>query len=50
VVEHDMSVVRTMCDVVYVMDAGRVIASGTFDEISRSEAVREAYLGQAADA
>ena len=50
VVEHDMSVVRTMCDVVYVMDAGKVIASGTFEEIARSEAVREAYLGRSADA
>jgi branched-chain amino acid transport system ATP-binding protein len=44
-VEHDMSVVRRMCDVVYVMDAGSCIAQGTFDEISHDPRVREAYLG-----
>jgi branched-chain amino acid transport system ATP-binding protein len=45
VVEHDMEVIRTMCDHVYVMDAGVCIAQGTYDEVSRSEAVRTAYLG-----
>jgi branched-chain amino acid transport system ATP-binding protein len=46
VVEHDMSVVRRMCDDVYVMDAGACIAHGTYDEVSRAAVVREAYLGQ----
>jgi len=45
VVEHDMEVIKTMCDHVYVMDAGVCIAEGTYDEVSRSEAVRTAYLG-----
>jgi ABC-type branched-subunit amino acid transport system ATPase component len=48
VVEHDMSVVRQMCDDVYVMDAGGPIAHGSFDEIARSPVVREAYLGREA--
>ena len=45
VVEHDMEVIKTMCDHVYVMDAGVCIAEGTYAEVSRSEAVRTAYLG-----
>jgi len=45
VVEHDMEVIRTMCDRVYVMDAGVCIAEGTFAEVSQSTAVRTAYLG-----
>ena len=45
VVEHDMEVIKAMCDHVYVMDAGVCIAEGTYDEVSRSQAVREAYLG-----
>jgi ABC-type branched-subunit amino acid transport system ATPase component len=45
VVEHDMGFVRDLCDYVYVLDAGSIIASGTFDEIAGNAAVREAYLG-----
>jgi ABC-type branched-subunit amino acid transport system ATPase component len=45
VVEHDMEVIKAMCDHVYVMDAGVCIAEGTYDEVSNSQAVREAYLG-----
>ncbi len=48
VVEHDMKVVRAMCDDVYVMDAGERIAHGTFDEVTRDQRVREAYLGKGA--
>jgi ABC-type branched-subunit amino acid transport system ATPase component len=45
VVEHDMEVIKTMCDHVYVMDAGACIAQGTYAEVSQSAAVRTAYLG-----
>jgi ABC-type branched-subunit amino acid transport system ATPase component len=45
VVEHDMEVIKTMCDHVYVMDAGICIAEGTYAEVSQSAAVRTAYLG-----
>ena len=44
-VEHDMEVIRTMCDRVYVMDAGALIAEGTYTEVSQNPAVRTAYLG-----
>jgi branched-chain amino acid transport system ATP-binding protein len=45
VVEHDMSVIENLCERVIVMDDGRQIASGSFDEIRADAAVREAYLG-----
>jgi branched-chain amino acid transport system ATP-binding protein len=44
-VEHDMELVMNICDVVYVLDVGRVISSGPPDEVRRDPAVVEAYLG-----
>jgi branched-chain amino acid transport system ATP-binding protein len=44
-VDHDMDLVLTMCDLVHVIDGGRHIASGTPDEIRRHEGVAAAYLG-----
>ncbi|MDT4936710.1 MAG: hypothetical protein QOG80_381 [Pseudonocardiales bacterium] len=44
-VEHDMGLVRHVCDQVYVMDFGRLIFAGTVDEMLDSDAVRSAYLG-----
>ena len=45
VVEHDMNVIRTLCQRVYVMDGGELIAAGTFDEVVADPKVRTAYLG-----
>lgn len=48
VVEHDMDVVFSLCDRISVLVHGRIIASGTPDEIAGNESVNEAYLGKAA--
>lgn len=44
-IEHDMSVVRGLADRVVVLNYGRKIAEGAFDEVAASREVREAYLG-----
>lgn len=45
IIEHDMSIIDELCDTVVVMSDGRLVASGTFDEIQADSAVRDAYLG-----
>jgi branched-chain amino acid transport system ATP-binding protein len=40
-----MDVVFSLADRVTVLDYGRIIATGTPDEIQRNQAVRDAYLG-----
>jgi branched-chain amino acid transport system ATP-binding protein len=46
-VEHDMSLVMGVCDEVYVLDLGKVIASGPPEVIRNDETVLAAYLGDA---
>jgi len=46
-VEHDMSLVMGVCDEVYVLDLGKIIAAGPPDVIRRDETVLAAYLGDA---
>ena len=44
-IEHHMDVVSELCDVVTVLDGGRVIAEGAPDEVKRHPGVIAAYLG-----
>ena len=47
-VEHNMEMVANLCDRVYVLDAGEVIAEGTPAAIRSDETVMRSYLGQPA--
>ncbi len=44
-IEHDMGVVRGLADRVIVLNYGRKIGEGAFDEVAATREVREAYLG-----
>ena len=44
-VEHDLDLVFALADAVTVLHLGRVLLSGSPDDVRASEAVREAYLG-----
>ena len=45
-IEHNMDMVASMCDRVYVLDGGEVLAQGTPDEIRRNPQVVRSYLGE----
>ena len=46
VVEHDMSFIRTISEIVTVLCDGSVLAQGTLDQVQGDERVIEVYLGR----
>jgi ABC-type branched-subunit amino acid transport system ATPase component len=48
IIEHDVSLVRKVCEELVVMEAGGVIASGPTAGVLAEPRVQEAYLGRGA--
>ena len=49
-IEHDMKMVMSLSDRIYVMEYGRIISTGTPKEVSEDPQVIRAYLGEDDDA
>ena len=45
-VEHNIDLIRELCDVVYVLDSGKVLAMGEPETVLAQKDVMEAYLGE----
>jgi len=45
VVEHNLKLVFDICDWIFVLDRGRILAAGTPDQVAKDNRVIEAYLG-----
>jgi branched-chain amino acid transport system ATP-binding protein len=50
VVDHDMALIMRICNRIYVLDYGQIIAEGTPEQIRDDPEVVRAYLGEAAAA
>jgi len=45
IVEHNLSVVSTLCDRITVLQHGSILTEGTYQDVSANPAVIEAYMG-----
>jgi branched-chain amino acid transport system ATP-binding protein len=46
IIEHDMDLVARLCDPIIVLAEGRVLATGTMQQIRADPAVLDAYLSR----
>lgn len=47
IIEHDMDVIFSLADRITVLHYGRILTTGTPEEIRNNQAVKDAYLGEA---
>jgi branched-chain amino acid transport system ATP-binding protein len=45
-IEHDMGLIRELCDYIFVMDEGKLLAAGKPEDVLEKREVIEAYLGE----
>lgn len=45
-IEHNMEIIRALCDRLYVLDAGHILAEGVPHEVLALPEVKEVYLGK----
>ena len=45
-IEHNMEIIRELCDYAIVMDSGKLLAQGKPEEVLKKKEVAEAYLGE----
>jgi ABC-type branched-subunit amino acid transport system ATPase component len=45
-IEHDMALIRRLCDPVIVIAEGKTLTEGSFDAVAADARVQEAYLGR----
>jgi branched-chain amino acid transport system ATP-binding protein len=48
IIEHDMELVKSVCERIIVMDAGEIVFEGAFEDVASNEVVIDAYLGRPA--
>ena len=46
IVEHDLDFIRDICDVLTVLDQGKVVETGSISTIQESEKVKKVYLSR----
>lgn len=45
IIEHDMEMIKTLCNRVICMNSGEILTQGCFDEVVNNKDVLDAYLG-----
>ncbi|MCL4441195.1 MAG: ABC transporter ATP-binding protein [Firmicutes bacterium] len=45
IIEHNLSFIMALCDIIYVMETGAIITRGTPDEVASDPKVIEIYIG-----